>query len=735
MDRMLMPPGGMPPQPMMPGPAPMMGPPPMPGMGMPPMGPPPGLMGPMPGMPPMLPPMAPQPPMGGGLAELVALLSLLPTEQEDPTPEREPWQEPPEPDEAMMTAKIQADRTDYAALLDRFQRHIAFLDMENPNVGVNPYFDEDVEHYWASSMLRDEEELTVSTLGAADITYLAEARTSADRDEAEMKESFLYYLRKEAIRQFSKQGFGSRQMAEIKNIWRYGRLVSRNTLNLSGKGQKCPYRMDLLDPATVFPTWDGLGENGIETVTRAYQSTVRQALAEHCLGKDRKKAEDKLFKNKPKGKSQSSERMTMDSEVEVQEYWDRKWYAVRAGGIYIKGPVAHNLGEVPFIYTFMELGDASNTQSPTRSRFTNGASLRNSRKDMLARTGQSAIAGRIIGHTQRESILGILFTNFMEARNPATVEVSPIGTDGEPATELSAAEGARNKLPPGANVIPFPKAEVPQATGALMQAASEDLSRSSKSPASYGLTPAQTSGYALEGMNESSKHKDEPIIDCLQRHLSEQAEQLLRFYADWGHLLGEDGNRGHLRVPYQHPGPDSEPTFDLTPDIIERTGTCVECEVSILRLQTLSQVMNAINLAKQNGLITREEGIRMAKLPGYRNPQRTMKEIEIEKIKEAPEYLLAQMLKYAVEVDNDPLLAEVIIKQLGMAKMQGGGQGGPPPGAPPGGGGPAQVPGMSLPGMGMPPGQMGGRPPMPGGGGPPGMPGPSAVQVGPPFSG
>jgi hypothetical protein len=676
--------------------------------------------------------------MGGGLPDLIALLSLLPTlgQEEDMKPEREPWQEPPEPDTAMMQGKIQADRNDYAGLLDRFQRHIAYLDPENPEVGVNPYFDADVEHAWVSSMLRDEEELTVATLGGDDavLTYLAEARSSAHRDEAEKKESFLYWLRSEASRQFSAKGFGSLQMAEVKNIWRYGRLVTRNIMNLTGKKDKCPYYMDLLDPSTVFPTWDGLGENGLETVTRIYHATVRQALSQHCMGKDRAKAEKELFKDHPKGKkSQAAERLTMDSECEVQEYWDRKWYAVFINGIEIK-KAAHDNGEVPFIYTTTELGEASNTQAPSRNRSTGStSSTRPSRKEMLERSGQSILAGRIIGHTQREAILGVLYSNFIEARNPPTVELSAIGTDGDEATELSGAEGARNKLPPGNNLMPFPKAEVPQATGALMQASSEDISRSSKSPASYGLTPAQTSGYAIEGMNESSKHKDVPILDCMQRHYAACAEQMLRFYADWGHLLGEDGNRGSLMVPFLNPTDGAEPMFELTPEIIKETGTAVKAEISILRLQVLSQVMNAINLAGQSGLLTRQDAIRMAKLPGHRHPQRTMQEIDIEKLKEMPEYKFAALVKHVVEVEKDPILAEVLIKQIGMAKAQGGGGPGGPP-MPPGGGGPASVPGMSLPGMGMPPGQMGGRPPGgPPPGMPPGMPGPSARQIGPPF--
>lgn len=701
MNGMGMPPGSSAPGMMPPGMGPM-GPG---GPGMPPVDP--MLAGPVPlpgrGMPPML---------GSQMSPLIDLLNLLDAPGQA-GPQREPWQEPPKPDETTMLNKARADQSAYGDLLARFERHLRFFDPETPEVGVNPNFDPDSEQFWVSSMLRDEEELAAGTIGTADVTYLAEARTSADRDEAEMKESFLYYLRREAIRQYSRQqGGGSRQIAEVKNAFRYGRLISRNTIMPNVRPGACPFSQVLMNPATVFPTWDGLGDNGLETVTRVYIQSVRKTLAEHGDGKG---AEKKLLHN---ADSQTAKNLTLDSDVEVIEYWDRKWYAVFAAGILIKGPVAHDYGEVPFIYTLMELGEASNTDAPARSKA--GTSKRRpSRNETLARQGQSAIAGRIVTHTQREAMLGRLFTSFLTADNPATIEIQAIGNDGEPATELSAGEGARNTLPPGHDLKPFPKTDLPATTQVLLSASGEDMSRSSKSPAAYGLTPSQTTGFAIEGMVESSKHKDAPIIDCIQRHLAECGEQCLREFADFGHLLGDDGNRGRLRVPYQQPGQDSDPTFELTPDIIKRTGVAVEVELSVLRIQSLNVMLNALSMAQQKGWITRDQAIRMAKLPGYRNPWRTMQEIDIEGLKEMPQYKLAHLVKYAFEVERDPALAELILRQMLTGGVPGGGPGGMPP--PPGPGGPAgpggppppnpaQTPGMSLPGLGQPPGPGTGAP-------------------------
>jgi len=754
MDRFLPPglPPGLPPQmptrPMnMPGlgPMPTMPPPaltPALPSGMP-MMPPPGMapaLGPTP--PPMPGMMPPDPMMGMGMPDPMTMLLMQAMDQleqenaRDAKREarRKPWQTPSKPDEQTMLAKARDDQAAYHGLISRFAEQIAFLDAEDPKVGVPDGFDPDVEKTWVSSMLRDEENLVTATLGEIDVTYLATARTSADRDEAVMKEDFLYYLRSEAIRAFSRAGMGSRGIAEAKNAFRYGRVVARNTINLDADGvDECAFHMHLLDPATCFPTFEGA--RGMATMTRIYRQTVAQCLGDH--GDAKGEVEKKLLKDKKTAETQNLQR---DTEIEVIEYWDRKWYAVFAAGVLIKGPVAHDYAEVPFVYQIVESGDPSNAAAPKRTqRGRNDSTAFISRREDVRKKGQSAIAGRILTHAQHEAMLSRLYTEYMESRNPALIiKQGPMSkTDGIP--EIATGEGGRSPINSDDDVQPVPKQPIPAAFGPLAAASQENNARSSMPPAAYGVNPqANTSGYAIEGLNESGKDKLTPMVQCLEAFHAECAEQLLRFYRDWGHLLGQEGSRGYMTVPRQQPGRDEPPTFTLTPDVIERTGTRVDAELAELRLQTTNQVLNMLGMAKSQGLITRYDAIRFAKLPGHRDPFRTMREIDIETVRELPEYKMAQMLKYVVEEEQDPMLATFIMKEI-MSKT-GGGAGAPPQGGPPQGGpppGPASTPGMSLPGMGQPPGPgsgpqgaLGPRP----GGPPPGIPGmvPSSRQIGPP---
>lgn len=717
--------------PPMPGPA-AMPPPPGIGMGMPPMGPPPmgpqsmppvgmtPMMGPLPpvpaGMPMGMPGMGQPPgmlgmqraPMPNGpgidLDMIRQLVLMLDPHALDPT--RKPWQEPEKPTDTDMANKISADQSDYQDLLQRFSDHLAYLDVEKPVVGVHQGFDPDVERYWVSSLLRDEEEQTVASIGAVDVAFFAEARTSADRDEAQMKENFLYYLRDEALSQYARAGFGSRKMAEVKYGFRYGRIVARNTMKLDADPDECPFVQHLIDPATCFPTWED--DRGLSHMTRVYRQTVSQIVGQHA---SEKKGDDKRIVKLLTGKRSGQQSLTMDDECEVREYYDRKWYAVYAAGILIKGPVAHNYGEVPFVYEMTELGESASAQDPNQAKRSHAtpSGRTTATRANIAKKGQSAIAGRILTHTQREAMLGMLMTKFEGDLNPALIIKQGLTSQGKGLPEVSLAPGARSGLNADESIENPPIAPVPATFGPLFSASGEDIGRSSKSPQAYGLSPGagQASGYAIEGLSESARYKDQPIIDMLERFHKNCGEQLLRIYRDWGHLLGQDGQRGTLTIPRMQPSYNESATFELKPDIIKRTGTRISCELQELRLQTLNQTLNALNLARQGGAITRDQYIRMAKLPGWRDPWRTMREVDIEGLKEMPEYKLAALLRYVTEEEQDPLLSELIVQQIIKGKISNGTASGGPPGSmpqPPQPGGPAQTPGISMPGMGQPPG-------------------------------
>lgn len=715
----------------MPMPPPPMGmPPAMPGMGM---GMPPGLAGPM-GMPPAMPPMDPfsiaAPP--NPLMMLLMnpeLLAQLTKSKELPR-HRAKWQEPKKPTEGQMLTKARQDQTRLAALNRRFDDNLARIRMEA--VGVFEDYDEDAETTWRSSALADEDQLIAALVGTIPPAFESPKRRGADADESQAKEDFLAFLHEDFRRQHQRRGYADLDMDVVKTVTRYGRVCSSTICRFDAQPGQAPFIRRLIDPATIYPTF--AGDRGMTHATLIYWQRIADTIGDHDHdGKIEKRLMGGMTKNGRTGKYYE-----WDDEVEVIEYWDCKWMALYVGGELVKGPIAHDYGEPPFVYTLAPYGDPGYTRTPEQRTSIDqmGVSVTPLDAD-LARRGLSHFHTRFSTHAQREAMFGRLATKMRDWLNePIWFEVDAM-QQGLPRPKWSRAAGARNEIPEGIRLVPGPDAPVPPTLGPLMAVSNEDVSRSGLSPAEYGLTPsAQQSGYAIAGLSENGRNKLAPVRATVEAHHTASGEQLLRMYRDFGHLLGDEGSRGSYAFPKQAPTnqPNAELMWEVTPEMIDRTGTQVRCSlIETPDISSLGAMANSFGLLKQQGAISRRETIRLMGLPGSRNPDQTMREVDIEGLKEMPEYKLGQLLQYVMEEENNPGLAQFIMAQIvkGKQKEQAAatmaGMGGPPGGMPPGGpGGPANAPGLSLPGLGMPPGTQGGRPP--GRGGPP----PGYLSQGPP---
>jgi len=259
----------------------------------------------------------------------------------------------------------------------------------------------------------------------------------------------------------------------------------------------------------------------------------------------------------------------------------------------------------------------------------------------------------------------------------------------------------------------------------------------------YGLVPySQQSGFSLDQLSDAGRDKLFPVTACAATFFQHAAEQQLRFLRDFGEELGEDGHRGYFAVPRraQTYGQSKDDQWaELTPDILDKgkVGTRVKVELQTTDMRSLGPLANALSIAQKNGWTTRRDAIALLPLPGRRNPERTMKEIDIEQLREAPEVKLGKLLDWVrKEFADDQLTQQFIMNQIQRNAQKAQRESGfpPTPGGPPGGPprppNPMQIQGGSLPGMGMPPGQSGGAPPgpqrapVPAGAGamPPGMP-------------
>jgi hypothetical protein len=692
---------------------------------MPPMGMPPGPPPPPP--PPPLQPDALIPPPPPDLMTLLAALIEGETGKAPRTPQYPPWyseRDYPKPEESTALSKIKKDEDDYSGLISRFGDDARRI--RNEAIGGFRDFDPKLEEQWRDSAFLDEDQLIAGIVGQAYPNYAMELARPRYDDDKELVEDYLWFLYLEANRQHQLGGYTNFAMDVSKSITRYGRVVSRTLLNPESDVDCPPFTFNLLDPATVFPTWEGA--RGLCTVTRVYHQTVARLIGDHPECSSAIEAELR----------QGKEAKELTDPVKVQEYWDRRWYLLFADDVLLKRG-EHKLGEPPYIYTIAAYGDPSHTGDASRWKINdaNGRPL-SSRQADLARTGQSHFGSRFEVMAQRQAMLGRLLTRLKSWGNdPLLVYQDEVARDrGMP--EISGAEGARSQVwKDHEEIREYPVSPNPAQLGPLMTASSEDVARSSLPASMYGLTPySQQSGFSLDQLSDAGKDKLYPVLACAQSFHQLHAEQSLRFLRDFGEKLGEEGHRGYFAVPGKADQNEeySDRWKELTPELLDKdkVGTRVTVDLQSSDMRSLGPMSNALSIAQKNGWLTRRDAISLLPLPGRRNPERTMREIDIEQMREAPEVKLGMMLTWVRdEFKDEPLLQQFIMTQLQQAaakRQQETGLPKPPTNTP---SGPPRPMGMSLPGMLQPPGQQGGAPPgmqgpsapMGAGAMPPGMPG------------
>jgi hypothetical protein len=639
---------------------------------------------------------------------------------------REKWQEPKKPTDGEMRSKISEDQNRLSDLNRRFEDNLSRIGMES--VGVFEDHDQDTETIFRSSAIADQDQLIAAMVGTVDPIWTSPRRRPKDRDESQAKEDFLFYLHEQHRRMHSRAFGADLQIESVKTVTRYGRLVTRNMCNFSGRPGASPLKMTMIDPATVYPTFQG--ERGLVAITASYQTTISNLIGDHD------DAEDAIKKKLIAPARASARSYKLEDWITVDEYWDCKWMAIFAAGELVKGPVAHDYGEPPFVYTVAPFGDPAYTKTPTRFRDSSLGlgSVSVSESADFARRGLSYFHTQFWTHAQKEAMLGRAATMFKRWGNEPLVVAQDDFVYGQ-APDITQADGGRTLIRREHEELgPMPVSPIPATFGPLMGAIAEDAARGGLPPQEYGITPsAQQSGFSIAGLSERGQNKYRPVIRCIETHLAMCGEQRLRMYRDFGHLIGEDGAKGSLEVPRLNAfSPSQEPDWTVTPRMIDKSGW----QVSVTLMDTpddatLGTRANALKLIQSMGAITREDIIKLLALPGSQNPQQTKREVDIEMLKDMPEHKLGELLRYLWKEENDPEFADFVMAQRAKAQqkeaqamMGAGGPMGPqrpPMGGPPGGGGgPARVPGQSLPGLGQPPGTQGGRPPM--GGPPAGLP-------------
>lgn len=691
--------------------------PPMPpGMGGPPGAP--GPLGPFPtpaGQP------APEPPLADPLADPLVMAMLFEQyqqemqekEEEKKGPFHEEWYEQTKdalyakPTLDDVIEKVQRDKARYQGLIDRFGEDLDLLSDKADMVGVFKDFDPESEESWYSSALVAEKNLLKAKIGGIEPTFSMVHQAGTDKDHIQDTEDFLYAAFHEAQRQYHNATGGEYRMAVAEHSLVYGRIIQRNLPDWKGETRYgVPFVMTLIDPATCFVTREG--HRGIGAVTRWYVQSIADLMADHP-------EQSKTIRQKIMDREVEGQKRRLTDEVEVMEYWDRRWFALVADNQMVIAPVEHDLGEPPFVYTVVERGESSATASP-RNNLNRNATTNRQVEDNKHR-GLSFAAYRKRVHAQKEALLGSIFTQHRTNMNmPIIVEQDDFAMEkGLP--DITGQRGGRSQTWKNhETLLPYPAKPQPTDFGPLLQSGAEDMSRDAMPPSAYGInTNSNVSGYAINELNQSGHDKLTPDLMAVQTFYAANQAQLLRMMKNWGHLLGKKGNRGKIEVPRQYPRNKMVGTTTITPYIVRCVGDVVACKMTTISLENIAGMANTAGILKQNGWITDEQAITWLELPGARDPQETLRQRRLDEAMDHPEYKLAELIEYLLD-NGEEVKAQFLAKQLDSGRKQQAAQQGPPGGPP---GAPGPVGGTSLPPLGQPPGPGSGPPPGPRG---PGLP-------------
>lgn len=628
-----------------------------------------------------------------------ALINLLIQEIDpDEGPKRPPWyndDDYPKPKPNDIADKVEQDHRDYSRLIDRMRRDRDRIRMAV--VGAFKDHDSENEVTFQDASLAIDVQLITSILAAADLIFWKSAKKAGKADDAQKIENLCYAITEQAAARYHAMTGMDWKTDLIKTALSTGHLVSRVLPRLDADEGEVPVNIDLLDPATCYPTWD---EYGLETMTRLYRLDVTRVFRGFRLDKKQQK---KVLDKRAKNKDGTYRPRSITDTVEVKEYWDRRWYALTVDDDVIIGPVEHDMGKVPFRVTRSAIGDPGNVYE--HNLHVDGGTENFMQMDLVNK-GQSHIQLLQKTHEQREAIMGIFATEVKKIRNPPRTFEQAITVYGD-APEISNAEGMVNMLRMGEEVeVPSQPDPRFSLMGPLIATVNESAQMGRMSPSDYGLQPgSQSSGAVVEGLSESSKDKLNLWKIMVQNHVAAVLEDALGCLRDHGKKLGPEGHRGEpYEIELQHPIEGKEGYFEFDYRILRESSCHVRVQLTSLRMQNLGQLGNAIQMWDSMGRMTDEEAL---SLRGVRDPEAYMRKVEIEQFKKTPEFKTARLIEWMKEEE----MFEELPTVLYLLATQGGSGGGPPggggqAGAMPGNGGPPPPAGM--PGG---PGQQGGRPP------------------------
>lgn len=564
-------------------------------------------------------------------------------------------------------------------------------------------------------------------------------RDALDRDEAMAIEDLVMFDFAAEERQYFDEHHADYRWNEAQHLLRFGMLVGLDLLD--PEDEETGLAMSLIDPQTVFPIWGG--RSGWVEVFRMFEATNDEIVGAYG-GKpgseEYARIERKVREGATKIGSTRKKRMDFSETRPITERWNRDRLQVIIDDDKVLLERTHGYRELPFTIVIggfdMPVGVITGTsRDPVDYRTEWGTITVSDRSVNIARQMRPYNWAQLKHHRIAEAVAGRELTYFKWGKDPHKVMEYDPSLEWKLSEEVDLTPGETTNVPiPNKLTLVYPNID-PQTYQGLKMNIQSNVGGGALTMMRQGAVPPQTSGSAMGKILSLGGAADSILLRTLQASKQARARKRLRYRLLYGGTMGKREHLGVIPVPAR--AGTKTPLHRVTPEMIESTGIDVKIDLHYWEPDVgLAQYLLTLRTPGVNGRPLAADADLRRKLRLTPDPDRAGDRIEDEALEALPSNLHARTIqrleREAEEAeaigDMDTLdmkltqIAELeFMHEQAIASGQAAPTGAMPPGAASGGGmstpapppppqnGP-QLPGNSLPELGIGVGQQGGRP-------------------------
>lgn len=549
--------------------------------------------------------------------------------------------------------------------------------------GVPSLFDPEEDMQFISAAMSNLINRLANMMGGIAITVESPSHDEQSDADAQTVENWCHWDQEQVRMQYADDRSGVRQRDEFFYLLLHGVIAARVLPDLADPDYQ--WIDDLLDPSTCFPVFGG-GKQGLVRMTRRYTSTVGDIL--ETYGGASRGLDKKLLE--ALGETNESVGAIINRQVELVEYWDRRWRAVTMNdGTPILPVMEHGYGRVPFIYV-TALGEPMSMQTPNGGYAIKDGVLGALRVPVgdvfdMSQKGVSVIHYLINTHRLREAIYTILYGQIEKAANPPLMRYRApqlMGRD-SPVYDLKA--GGNNFAVMGLEKIEaIPTSPQPTDVSPTIQALEAEQMAGGMNPASQGMEMgANASGYALDTLIAVAKEMILPYMMAFENYLMLKFRLKLELYKD---VIGEFYS---LRIPEKGLYGRPRAIRELTVEVVNNVGCSVKVKAKNNSDSAKMQQAQYATTMMSAGLMSQRAAMSEA---GVDDPTAMLNEVLADNALQHPQVMQLYGIPLALEARGasnlaamwmeivaKPIIQEIMMQQQMMQNpMMGAGGGGAP---------------------------------------------------------